>query len=111
MSTTNNPSFDRSRNLFDSIPNPPFDVIHPRTKRVIARISQDNIVIRDRKEEGRIIRGINIPPFLREKFSNANVIYRDDPFFYEAFITAECWHLLRNGYKIKKNKEKKDTDI
>ena len=91
----------RAAMLFNRIPQAPFKVINPNNKRVIAIVKGKEILIMDKAREISMLTwGINIPPFLREKFENKSVIYRDDPLYYQAFITAECWNLLRSGYTI-----------
>jgi len=94
---------DRGLELFNSIPSPPLEIYNPHNNRKVAWVTQNGIFIKDRREKETIERwGINIPPFLKERFNNAKSIHDDNPFFYEAFITAECWNLLRDGYRIRK---------
>lgn len=94
---------DKAVALFNTIPQAPFNVINPKNKRLIAKVGNECISIIDkRKKEYIDTLGINIPPFLRERFGDKTVIQHDDPLFYQAFITAECWNLLRSGYRIDK---------
>lgn len=99
-----NATSDRAIILFNTIPQPPFNVVNPKNRRMIARVQDENVSIIDsRWKESLYTLGINIPPFLRERFKLNRVVYHDDPSFYEAFITAECWNLLRSGYRIEKD--------
>jgi hypothetical protein len=96
------PSRDVFLELFHSIPEPPFEVFNPKNNQVIAVVTQNGFVIQDPGIKKRVYTlGVNIPPFLKERFSEKIVIRRTDPSFYEAFITAECLHLLRSAYKIR----------
>ena len=98
-----NPTLNRAMALLNTIPQPPFNVINPKNRRVIARVGDRDVSIVD-KGKRRYINalGINIPPFLRQRFEFRSVVYQGDSSFYEAFITAECWNLLRGGYRFEK---------
>ena len=89
-----------AQDILDSIPPPPFNVVNPLTHRVIAQVNGRNIRILNKNRKLLIHScGINVPPILRERFGKSTV-NEDDPLFYEAFITAECWNLIRAGYRI-----------
>jgi hypothetical protein len=92
-----------AQRILDSIPAPPFNVVNRHNHRLIAQVNSEKVLILDKKRISLIgIFGINVPPFLREKFNGRSIINRDDPLFYEAFITAECWNLIRAGYIIER---------
>lgn len=96
------PSRDVFLDLFQSIPEPPFEVFNPKNNWVVAIATRNGITIKDQGIKKRVYtQGIKIPPFLRERFSEKLVIRLTDSSFYEAFITAECLHLLRSSYKIR----------
>lgn len=112
-------------NILNKIPDPPFCVINPRNGRIIARVDGESVKIYDgrRLQLIKLNKGISIPPFLQESFFNgkSNVPHpegelcdsiktkywkwdrSESELFYKAFLTAECWHLLRAGYAIEEH--------
>lgn len=94
---------DKAIILLDSIPQAPFNIINPKNRRLIAKVGNEDISIIDKGKREHIYKmGIIIPAFLRERFNGKMLVHVEDPLFYEAYITAECWNLLRSGYRFEK---------
>lgn len=97
---------NKNIDLFSTIPQPPFKVINPKNKRLVATVWENKVCILDKGVRENInTSGVIIPAFLREKFQHRKNVFCNEPLFYEAFVTAGCWDLLRSGYRIEKEDE------